>query len=91
LENGRFTDAALLQIVPQKKDFYMTGKDVAKWMTLMANRCIRCQRTLDFGGEANFDDHVYKIMLVVGKDEFETLHLSCVGRLRNSKNRYMTL
>jgi len=87
LENGRFTDAALLQIVPQKKDSYMTGKDVAKWMNLMANHCIRCQRTLDFGGDMKYEDEVYKMMLGVRKEDFETLHSFCSGKLRNSRNR----
>jgi len=44
-------------------------------------------QVLDFGGEAKYDDHVNKMTLGVGKDEFETLHLSCVERLRNFKNR----
>jgi len=87
LENGRFTDIALLMMTPQTKDSYMTGKDVAKWMTLMANHCIRCQRTLDFGGDIHYDDCVYRMLLGIGKEDFDKLHLSCASKMRNSKNR----
>jgi len=87
LENGRFTETALLLMTPQKKNSYMTGREVAKWMDLMANHCIRSQKTLDFGGEKKYDDAVYQMMLGVKRDDFESLHTICKERLRNSKNR----
>jgi len=87
LEHGRFTDTALQLMTPQKKNSFMTGREVAKWMELMANHCIRSQKTLDFGGEKKYDDVVYQMMLGVKKDNFESLHTICKEHLRNSKNR----
>jgi len=88
IENGRFTDTALLMMTPQTKHSYITGKDVAKWMSLMANHCIRCQRTLDFGRSIHYEDCVYTMLLGIKKEDFDTLHLSCSSKMRNSKNRY---
>jgi len=90
-ENGRFKDASLLKMKIENKNSFLTGKYVAKWMTLMANHCVRSQRTLDFGGDKQYDDRVYRMMLGVGKDDFEQLHNECKGKFRNSKNRCITV
>jgi len=87
LESGRFNDASLLKMKIENKDSFLTGKYVAKWMTLMANHCVRSQRTLDFCGDKQYEECVYKMMLGVGKDDFELLHNECKGKFRNSKNR----